>query len=142
MTFETVSKIRFGEVDKAGIAYYPRIFNMCHVAFEDMWQNFIGRSYDKLILEDKLGMPLVHVDADFIAPLQYGADIAIRVGVARLGDKSVNFQFDFFDAQTRNPLARINLTNALVRMDTFQSVEIPAKYRAAFAKLQLPAQPK
>lgn len=134
--FEVIQKIRFGDVDKAGIAYYPRIFNMCHVAFEEMWDRFMGRSYDRLILEERIGMPLVHVNADFMSPLQYGAEIAIRVSVVRIGARSIEFQFDFFNAADRKHLARINITNAMVHMDTFRSVEIPAPYRKLFEKLK------
>lgn len=135
MNFEVVQKIRFGDVDKAGIAYYPRIFNMCHVAFEEMWDRFIGRSYDRLILEEKIGMPLVHVKADFVSPLKYGAEIGIRVSVVRIGKRSIEFQFDFFDLADRKPLAKIDITNALVDMETFRSVEIPPKYLPYFEKL-------
>lgn len=137
MNFEVPQKIRFGDVDKAGIAYYPHIFNMCHVAFEEMWEKFIGRSYDRLILEDRIGMPIVHVNADFMAPLQYGADIAIRVSVVRIGTRSLEFQFDFFNSGDRKHLARINITNAMVQMDTFRSVEIPPAYRTRFEELLL-----
>lgn len=140
MNFEVPAKIRFGDVDKAGIAYYPRIFNMCHVAFEEMWERFIGRSYDRMILEDKIGMPIVHVNADFISPLQYGAEISIRVSVVRIGKSSVEFQFDFFKTTSRNHLARINITNAMVNMESFKSVEIPPKYRTFFEQLRDTAQ--
>lgn len=135
--FEVMQKVRFGDVDKAGIAYYPRIFNMCHVAFEELWDRFMGRSYDRLILEDRIGMPLVHVNADFISPMQYGAEIAIRVSVIRIGAKSLEFQFDFFNAPDRKQLARINITNAMVNMDSFRSVEIPAQYRSLFEQLRI-----
>ena len=133
--FQTSILVRFGDLDAAGIAYYPRIFNMCHVAFEEMWEKFIGRTYASLILDEKLGMPLVHAEADFFAPLEYGAAIAIRVGVAKLGSKSVKFQFDFFRADDRLHLARIRLTNAMVNMRTFRSVKISATYRDWFERL-------
>ena len=137
MDFEITQKIRFGDVDKAGVAYYPRIFNMCHVAFEEMWDRFIGRSYDRLVLEEKIGMPLVHVTADFISPMPYGAEIAIRVSVVRIGTRSVEFQFDFFHAGDRKHLAKIRITNAMVNMDTFRSVEVPAKYKPFFEQLKI-----
>lgn len=136
MNFEVLQKVRFGDVDKAGIAYYPRIFGMCHIAFEEMWERFIGRSYDKLILEDRIGMPIVHVTANFMAPMQYGAEIAIRVSVVRIGKRSVEFQFDFFGAGDRKHLAKMNITNAVVQMDTFRSVEVPAKYIPFFEQLK------
>ena len=37
MPFTSIQKIRFDDVDGAGIVYYPTLFHYCHVAFEQAW---------------------------------------------------------------------------------------------------------
>ena len=34
MAFTSIQKIRFDDVDGAGIVYYPQYFHLCHAAFE------------------------------------------------------------------------------------------------------------
>ena len=41
MAFTSVQKIRFDDVDGAGIVYYPQYFHLCHKAFEDLFSRCI-----------------------------------------------------------------------------------------------------
>jgi 4-hydroxybenzoyl-CoA thioesterase len=38
MAFRSQLKIRFGDIDHAGIVYYPRFLHYFHVALEDTWK--------------------------------------------------------------------------------------------------------
>ena len=37
-TFQTIKVVRFGHVDPAGIAYFPRIYDFVHEVFEELWR--------------------------------------------------------------------------------------------------------
>ena len=53
--FHTQLDVRFGDVDPAGIAYYPKIFDFIHQAFESLWALHVGKRYYHLVSEDRLG---------------------------------------------------------------------------------------
>jgi len=69
MAFTSVQKIRFDDVDGAGIVYYPQYFHLCHKAFEDFFDESEGFSYPQLINELHRGFPTVAIQSEFSAPL-------------------------------------------------------------------------
>ena len=56
--YSTVIQVRFGHVDPAGIAYFPRIFDYVHDVFEEVGRCTWGLHYH-LLLEERVGF-LVH----------------------------------------------------------------------------------
>ena len=87
MAFRTTIPVRFGDVDHAGIVYYPRFYIYFHEAFEDLF-NQAGHSYFKMLDGDRIGFPTVHVETDFKAPLRYGDSLDIDLVVTHysIGD--------------------------------------------------------
>ena len=67
--FKLQQKVRFGDVDPAGIVYFPRIYDYIHEAFEELWETHVGARYYALLLERRMGFPLVHSEVSFTAPL-------------------------------------------------------------------------
>ena len=68
-TFTCQQQVRFGDVDPAGIVYFPRIFDYLHGAFEELWEVHVGARYYHLLLEQRIGFPLVHSEVEFKSPL-------------------------------------------------------------------------
>jgi len=85
--------IMFHDVDAAGTAYYPRLVDFCHCAFEAFFNARIGPSYSRVI-GGGVGFPSVHFEVDFIAPIRHGDVIEIAVRVAHVGRTSVGLAFE------------------------------------------------
>ena len=49
--FKTTILVRFGDLDAAGIAYYPNLVNFLHEAFEDFFAGHVGRPYPEVFAE-------------------------------------------------------------------------------------------
>jgi 4-hydroxybenzoyl-CoA thioesterase len=45
MAFRSQLKIRFGDIDRAGIVYYPRFLQYFHVALEEFFADELGIEY-------------------------------------------------------------------------------------------------
>src|ERR1700709_1939656 len=88
MAYTSVQKIRFDDVDGAGIVYYPRFLHLCHAAFEDFFDAAAPFSYPELITKRRLGFPTVHITADFTAPLSYGDVAIVSLEVLKVGRSS------------------------------------------------------
>lgn len=126
-------RVRFGEVDQAQIVYYPRIFHFCHLAMEDFFEVALGVPYVVIVKERRLGFPAVNLQSDFLAPMPFGADLAIEMSFERIGKSSVVTNYHFRD-QAGSDCARVRVTTACVDMDAFKSVPIPDDLRAAFER--------
>ena len=93
--FTTQIEVRFGHVDPAGIAFYPRIYEYVHEVFEELWNVHVGERYYQLILEEKVGFPLVHSEVAFRHPLRFGDRPVARVTCFHLGRSSLGLRYRF-----------------------------------------------
>jgi 4-hydroxybenzoyl-CoA thioesterase len=115
MAYKTRIPVRFGDVDKAGIVYYPRIFHYLHIAQEDFFAEYVGTAYDRLI-----------------KTLDYGDVLEIAVHISRVGRSSATFEFRVYKEGSDELRVRSSQVKVAVNMDTWEKVAIPEKYRAIF----------
>ncbi len=135
-TYNAVIQVRFGHVDPAGIAYFPRIFDYVHDVFEEVWEEHVGTRYYHLLLEHKIGFPLVHSDVDFKRPLQFGDRMVVSVTCFKLGHSSLGLRYRFSMADVVHVEAR--MITACIRTDTMKSIAIPEPFRRRFELLLEP----
>jgi YbgC/YbaW family acyl-CoA thioester hydrolase len=132
--FTTQLQVRFGHVDPAGIAYFPRIYDYIHEAFEELWEQFVGVRYDHILLERKIGFPLVHSEVDFRRPLRFGDRPIVRVTCFKLGSASLGLHYVFTNDDEVCVDAR--MTTVCVDLEPLKSRPIPDEYRARLATIQ------
>jgi 4-hydroxybenzoyl-CoA thioesterase len=138
MAYSTTLTVRFGDVDRAGIVYYPVIFHYLHVAQEDFFAEYVGVPYHRLIEEEGLGFPTVSDSTQFYKPLKYGDSLEVVVYISKVGRSSVTFEFAVYNGQSRELLARSSETKVAVNMESWEKVDIPEKYREKFEQCQAP----
>jgi 4-hydroxybenzoyl-CoA thioesterase len=131
--FTTQMQVRFGHVDPAGIAYYPRIFDYIHEAFEELWEVHLGVRYDHLIHQRQLGFPLVHAEVDFTKALHFGDRPIVRVTCFRLGRSSLGLRYRY--STDDEPCLDARMVTACTHLPTMRSTPIPAEFRARFEQL-------
>ena len=78
--FELARPVRWSDVDAAGIVYFPRFLEYCHDAIEALFGELDG-GYAHLTMKRKIGVPSVHLEVNFKAPLRYGDVCRVRVTV-------------------------------------------------------------
>lgn len=129
MSFTSVQKIRFDDVDGAGIVYYPQFFHLCHAAFEDFFDTAAPISYPELITRRRLGFPTVAIESEFTAPLEYGDIAVIELAVRRVGRTSVSFDYLIRRKRDGAECFRAQVTTVLIDLDSRQPVPIPEELR-------------
>ena len=134
--FTTLQKVRFGHVDPAGIAYFPRIYNYLHEAFEELWEEHVGVRYYGMICEQKVGFPLVHSEVDFRSPLRFGDRPLVRITCFKLGRSSLGLRY-LYKVGDRVCL-EARMTTAYVDIETLVSKPIPDHFRAKFEEILEP----
>jgi 4-hydroxybenzoyl-CoA thioesterase len=132
MAYKTRVPVRFGDVDKAGIVYYPRIFHYLHIAQEDFFADYVGVAYHSLIGEERVGFPTVSDSTDFLKALCYGDALEIVVHISRVGESSATFEFRVYKEGSDELMVRSSQVKVAVNMDTWEKIAIPEKYRKIF----------
>ena len=127
-------KIRFGDIDHAGIVYYPRFFHYLHIAFEEFFDREFGRSYPEVLDEEHVGFPVVRTEADYRAPARYGDVLRIHVSCIRIGTRSVTLRYRACRAADGVECMEAKVTTACVDLRTFASQDVPPRYRELFAR--------
>jgi 4-hydroxybenzoyl-CoA thioesterase len=141
MAFRSLHKIRFGDIDHAGIVYYPRFLHYFHVALEEFFPSALGVEYPVLVNEHRIGLPTVHLETDFYKPLRYGDVIEVEVGVRAVGKSAITFGYRVFRQGETDPrIAGHNVTVCL-DMDTFTKKDIPDWLRERLERSREPSAP-
>ncbi|MEO7793999.1 MAG: thioesterase family protein [Thermoanaerobaculia bacterium] len=125
MAFRTPLHVRFGDLDPAGIVYYPRFMHFCHVAMEEFFHDAIGTDYPTLLRDHGIGFPVVHLATDYHRPLRYGDNLEIEVSLPKLGRSSVTWCYRFLHSGVERPAAESRIVTVCVAMDTFEKAPIP-----------------
>ena len=88
--FHTQWHVRFADTDPAGIVFYPRYFEMVNGVVENWCAEALNWSFRDQLLGEKVGLPTVHLDADFLNPSFLGDDLDITLQILSLGRTSCN----------------------------------------------------
>ncbi len=134
MAFRSRLKVRFADIDRAGIVYYPRFFDFFHRALEDFFADEVRIPYHVLIDQRRVGFPIVHVESDFRHPLSHGDEIEVEVTAARIGRRSVTIRYRTYRPTRPDPAAVALITQVCIDMDSFRAIDVPAEIREAFAR--------
>lgn len=137
MIFTKRIRYRFGDIDHAGIAYYPGLLHCFHCVFEDWWSDGVGLPYPRLMAADRLGLPAVRLEVDFFAPVRYGDEPVVHLGVLRVGRSSVEFGFWMTKDGAPPLLNRARITTVAVDMDTMARRDVPQDLRERLAGFAL-----
>jgi len=125
--------VRFDEVDAAGILFFARFFNYAHDAMEAFFGQLPG-GYVQLINERKIGLPAVHVDADFLSPLRFGDVTRIEVSTVHIGRSSCAFRHSMSRAADGKKVAVVKHVCAATDLASMKSLPIPDDMRALMSR--------
>lgn len=125
-------KVRFGDIDHAGIVYYPRIINYFHVAFEEFFSDRVGLPYHELLDDRRLGFPSVKVDVDFRETMAFGDVIRVEIQTLELGNSSLTLRYRIRKAGSESICVAARITTVCVDMDSFRPTRIPDDLRTVF----------
>lgn len=134
MVFTSIHKIRFDDVDGAGIVYYPQFFHLCHAAFEDFFDTAAPVSYPHLVKNERRGFPTVAIESEFFAPLSYGDIAVVALSVLAIGKSSLKLGYDIRRKRDGELCFHADITTVLVDLDSVEPVPITDDLREIFEK--------
>ena len=78
-------RVRFQEVDAAGIVFYARVFDYFHDAYVGFLRER-GAPLDEALQDGAWVAPLQHAEADYRRPLRFGDEIEIVIAEIRVSE--------------------------------------------------------
>lgn len=121
--------VRFADVDAARILFFARHLEYCHDALEALFAPLPG-GYAAMINERDVGVPSVHIEIDYRAPLRYGDVARIETVVERLGAKSVTFHHTLRRGSDGEVCATVRQVVVTSKLATLTSIPVPDDVRA------------
>lgn len=97
----TTLKVRWGDADPAGIAFYPRIFEWFDTASDELFAA-LGLGWRELFSAERiLGLPIVEAGCRFLTPVRYGDEVTILSTITRVEAKTFRVEHEVSVGETR-----------------------------------------
>lgn len=127
------TRVRFQDVDAAGIMFFARVFDLFHDAYVDALR--AGGVELAAVLDAKVwAAPLTSCDAKFRRPLRFGDDIVVELRTT-LSERDLVVRYRVCLASDRTiELATGTTTHAFVDRATFARIEPPVEVKTALAR--------
>jgi acyl-CoA thioester hydrolase len=93
-------RVRWGETDPAGIAYYPSFFDWFAVGTLELlrgWQTPFG----ELFRRESVGLPVIEARGRFLAPVLYDDELEIETTVAEVRTRAFRLEHTVWRAGER-----------------------------------------
>ncbi len=126
--FTRTVPIRFSHCDPAGIVFFPQFFALVNEMVEDWFAGPLDCPFNQLHIGARMGVPTVHLEADFLAPARLGDQVRQTLFVEGVGASSCTLSHDAWLGDTK--LARFRQTLVHVALDTMKAAPWPVSLRA------------
>ena len=126
--------VRFSHCDPAGIIFYPHYFVMFNGLVEDWFNHALEINYADFITTRRLGLPMVNIKCDFVAPSKIGEIITLTLKVKRIGNSSLTLAVG---ARLNDQLrVKTELTLCVFSFKTRRATPIPEDLRKRLTEFQ------
>jgi 4-hydroxybenzoyl-CoA thioesterase len=136
MTFRVPLKVRLGDIDQAGVVFYPNFFHYVNTAVEEFFSHEIGVDYPTLVMKHRIGLPTVHLESDFKSPMRFGDSFEVKMTIESVGRSSITFGYEIHIDGRDVVAVRGKKVTACLDLDTFQKKEIPQWLRMKLVACQ------
>ena len=92
--YRTTRRVEFSETDAAGMIHFSSYFLYMEQAEHELFRH-LGTSVLTKDDSGTISWPRVSASCDYSRPATFEDELQIDVGIARLGEKSVTYQFYF-----------------------------------------------
>jgi acyl-CoA thioester hydrolase len=129
--FRVTRRVEFYDTDMAGIVHFANFFRYMESAEVEFLRarglSVAWRQSDA----ERLGFPRVSASCDYRKPIRFEDEIEITVVIARLGRKSVTYNFEFFCRGEQVATGSVSAACCRKLPDGgLEAIEIPADLRA------------
>ncbi|RWR27915.1 acyl-CoA thioesterase [Sinirhodobacter populi] len=131
--FQWQRRVGFGDCDPAGIAYTGTLSNLALEALDVFWEEMLdGKGWYRMNTEYGFGMPFVHMEMDFKAPVIPGTPLVFSVAPEAVGRSSVRLHLSAEQGGVLRFTA--SFVSVFVTTPGMEKIPVPEIVRAALAR--------
>ncbi len=119
-------QIRFNDVDKFG-----HVNNTIYFQFYDTAKTDYFASVCEGVDWERVAIVVVKIEAEFVAQIKAGSNIAARTRTTRIGNKSFHLEQEVFDADTQEVKSRCASIMVLYDLVHQKTMPLPEPWRHA-----------
>lgn len=128
--FKATQRVHFEHCDPAGLIFYPRYFQLSHQVIELFFLEGLGVSHADLVVEQRIGIPTVKLEAGFHAASRLEDVLDFSVVVTKIGRSSVTLNIEAHcEGELRCQITQV-IVFAQLESNPIQSMPIPETVRA------------
>lgn len=132
--FRTIWKVRFQEIDLAGIVFFARIFEACHDAYIQFLLEY-GHHIKEEFEKRTYIAPLVHAEADFIKPIHFAEKIRVEIIKIQVTERKVAYGFRLKREVGEEVVAVAQTLHVFVSGLTFERIPVPQEVYSLLSSL-------
>ena len=135
MKFTIEERVRWGDVDAAGIIFYGSYIRFFEIAETELFRA-VGLPYGVVFDELNIWLPRVHLECDFHRAAQLDDLLEVSVWVGKIGTTSLRLNFEVRrkgrdDKIEEKLIATAHFVLVSTRRDNLQPVPVPEELRRA-----------
>jgi acyl-CoA thioester hydrolase len=127
---ETTIRVRYAETDQMGIVYHSNYFIWFEVGRVELCRH-LGFDYKQMEAEDDTLLVVADAHCRFKRPARFDDLLVIRTWVARSQRRTVKFEYEIYDQQSREIVAKGHTTH-VVCDHLGRAKSLPEKYQRYF----------
>ena len=133
--FTIEERVRWGDVDAAGIIFYGSYIRFFEIAETELFRA-VGLPYGVVFDELNIWVPRVHLECDFHRAAQLDDLLEVSVWVGKIGTTSLRLNFevrrkDRDDKIEEKLIATAHFVLVSTRRDNLQPIPVPEELRRA-----------
>jgi acyl-CoA thioester hydrolase len=136
--FHATRRVEFRDTDAAGIAHFSAFF-LYMEQVEHEFLRSLGLSVMTSDAEGPISWPRVSAHCDFQGPVHFEDILDVELQIARLGDKSVSYEFSFTHEGRDVAIGKLTAVCCRMEVDGARAIPIPDWIRSKLAPWQATA---
>ncbi len=132
--FSRLRRVRFQDVDAAGIIFYPRFLEYTH----DLYVEFLeehGSPLPEALEQGTWAAPIRHAEADYFRPLRFGDTAQICLVRAHVEPSEITLGFTLVLPQRGEVAAVVQSVHTFVSLPDFVRANVPDNIATALQAL-------
>jgi len=129
--FDFKKRVRYAETDKMGYLYYGHYAKLYEIGRVETMRS-IGIQYKCLEDEERIMLPVLSLNARYIAPAYYDELLTIRSILDELPDKMITFRHKILN-EKEELINTAEVKLFFVNMDTGKRISLPTNLKEKFS---------
>lgn len=130
--FQAQQRVRFQDVDAAGLVFFARYFDYVHDTYV-AWLEAIGQPLAQVLANRTWAAPLRHAECDYLQPVRFGDELKVLLvlGHLSLSEVSLGFRIERVGGP---PVAVAQSVHTFIDLTTMERRPVPTEIRVALGE--------